>query len=85
MTRTVKPMNQMTKTQAIKEALEYFGAYSEFKLNRTGVPMKVRVVELWHDCMGNRFDEPTYAWHDYSEDVFAKDSWKDEPTVIIIE
>ena len=75
----------MTKEQAIKEAVEYFTKYKDLAKKFDGVDLKVRVVELWHDSMGNKFDEPTYAWQDYSDGVFAKNTWKDEPTVMIIE
>ena len=74
-----------TKEDAIREAQEYFNKYSEMKLRKTSAPVKVRVVALWHDSMGNKLDKPFYAWHDYSDDVFSKNSWSDEPTVMIIE
>ena len=75
----------MTKEQAIKEAVEYLTKYKDFAKKFDGVDLKVRIVELLHDSMGNKYDEPTYAWHDYSDGVFAKNIWKDEPTVMIIE
>lgn len=75
----------MTKKEAILEAMEYYAQYAELKLQETGIPMKVRVVEIWHDSMGYYQPHPVYAWHDYSDDVFAKGSWQDEPTVLIIE
>jgi len=74
-----------TKEDAIREAQEYFNKYHEVMLKETGVQMKVRVVELLHDCMGNKLDEPFYAWHDYSDDAFCKNHFADEPTVMIIE
>lgn len=74
-----------TKEDAIREAQEYFNKYSKHKLERTGTKLKVRVVALCHDSMGNKYAEPNYAWHDYSDDVFCKNSWSDEPTVMIIE
>lgn len=75
----------MTKEKAMREAREYFERYGAKKWAMTGVPMKVRVVALMHDSMGNKYEEPSYVWHDYSDDVFAKNSWKDEPTVAIIQ
>lgn len=75
----------MTKKEAILEAMEYYAQYADLKLQETGVPMRVRVVELWHDSMGYYLPRPVYAWHDCSADVFAKDSWRNEPTVMIIE
>ena len=74
-----------TKEDAIREAQEYFNKYSKYKLERKGTQLKVRVVALYHDSMGNKYAEPNYAWHDYSDDVFCKYSWSDEPTVMIIE
>lgn len=71
--------------EAVREAMEYYNKYSKMKLAETGVPMKVRVVALWHDSMGNRCAEPYYTWHDYSDDAFCKSNWSNEPTVTIIE
>lgn len=76
---------EKTKEDAIREAQEYFNNYSKYKLEHTGTPLKVRVVALYHDSVGNRYEEPDYTWHDYSDDVFSKNNWSDEPTVMIIE
>lgn len=75
----------MKKHEAMYEAKQYFNKYAKRKYEMTGVAMKVRVVELTHDCMGNKNEQPVFAWHDASDDVFAKNSWKDEPTVMTIE
>lgn len=74
-----------TKEDAIREAQEYFNKYSKMKLELDGTPLRVRVVALYHDCMGNSYAEPYYTWHDYSDDAFCKNNWSDEPTVMIIE
>jgi hypothetical protein len=47
-----------TKEDAIREAQEYFNKYSKYKLERKGTPLKVRVVALYHDSMGNKYGAP---------------------------
>lgn len=66
----------MTLEQAFIEAQEYFNNYKELKMNKKGIALKVRIV---------KFEDGQYAWHDYSDDVFSKNSWKDEETVMILQ
>lgn len=66
----------MTMEEAITEAHEYFNNYAEIALKHDGKYLKVRVVELEKDV---------YAWHDYTEGTFARTTWRDRPTLMIIE